>query len=95
MYWQVNEREVKEFSKPPLPEQGVIMNSAIDIPKRKDKEDLNESSEVQLDSFALAFCALKSFLNVNFQASLFIMLNCQLCKKNSFLSVMQSWLYKP
>ncbi|XP_046695706.1 leucine-rich repeat-containing protein 7 isoform X14 [Silurus meridionalis] len=42
---EVSEREVKEFSKPPLPEQGVHMNSAIDIPKRKDKEDLNESSE--------------------------------------------------
>ncbi|XP_058257925.1 leucine-rich repeat-containing protein 7 isoform X8 [Hemibagrus wyckioides] len=45
---EVTEREVKEFSKPPLPEQGIIMNSAIDIPKRKDKEDLNESSEISL-----------------------------------------------
>lgn len=54
MYWQVTEREVKEFSKPSLPEQGIIMNSAIDIPKRKDKEDLNESSEVQLFFFALS-----------------------------------------
>ncbi|XP_026777322.2 leucine-rich repeat-containing protein 7 isoform X5 [Pangasianodon hypophthalmus] len=45
---EVTEREVKEFSKPPLPEQGVILNSAIDIPKRKDKEDLNESSEIAL-----------------------------------------------
>ncbi|XP_046695133.1 leucine-rich repeat-containing protein 7 isoform X9 [Silurus meridionalis] len=45
---EVSEREVKEFSKPPLPEQGVHMNSAIDIPKRKDKEDLNESSEISL-----------------------------------------------
>ncbi|TVK90639.1 Leucine-rich repeat-containing protein 7 [Bagarius yarrelli] len=42
---EVVEREVKDFSKPSLPEQGIIMNSAIDIPKRKDKEDLNESSE--------------------------------------------------
>ncbi|KAF4079319.1 hypothetical protein AMELA_G00191760 [Ameiurus melas] len=45
---EVTERDVQEFSKPPLPEQGVIMNSAIDIPKRKDKEDLNESSEIAL-----------------------------------------------
>lgn len=56
MYWQVTEREIKEFSKPSLPEQNVMMNSAIDIPKRKDKEDLNESSEVQLLFFAFAFC---------------------------------------
>ncbi|XP_060723637.1 leucine-rich repeat-containing protein 7 isoform X4 [Tachysurus vachellii] len=42
---EVTEREIKEFSKPSLPEQNVMMNSAIDIPKRKDKEDLNESSE--------------------------------------------------
>lgn len=47
------ERDVKDFSKPSMPEQGVMMNSAIDIPKRKDKEDLNESSEVQLFFFAL------------------------------------------
>uniref|UniRef100_A0A3B4D3U8 Disease resistance R13L4/SHOC-2-like LRR domain-containing protein n=1 Tax=Pygocentrus nattereri TaxID=42514 RepID=A0A3B4D3U8_PYGNA len=45
---EVTDREVKDFSKPPMPEQAVIRNSAIDIPKRKDKEDLNESSEVQL-----------------------------------------------
>lgn len=56
LYWQVTEREVKDFSKAPLPEQGVIMNSAIDIPKRKDKEDLNESSEVQQSFSAFAFC---------------------------------------
>lgn len=43
---QVTEREVKDFSKPPMSDQGVILNSAIDIPKRKDKEDLTESSEV-------------------------------------------------
>lgn len=60
MYWQVIEREVKEYSKPSLPEQGVIMNSAIDIPKRKDKEDLNESSEVKLFFFAFAFCSLNT-----------------------------------
>ncbi|XP_062854114.1 leucine-rich repeat-containing protein 7 isoform X1 [Trichomycterus rosablanca] len=45
---EVMEREVKDFSTPALPDQGVIMNSAIDIPKRKDKDDLNESSEISL-----------------------------------------------
>lgn len=59
----MTEREVKEYSKPSLPEQGVIMNSAIDIPKRKDKEDLNESSEVQL---VFAICTLDPiFLKVS------------------------------
>uniref|UniRef100_A0A8B9KAX9 Disease resistance R13L4/SHOC-2-like LRR domain-containing protein n=1 Tax=Astyanax mexicanus TaxID=7994 RepID=A0A8B9KAX9_ASTMX len=42
---EVTDREIKDFSKPPMPEQAAIMNSAIDIPKRKDKEDLTESSE--------------------------------------------------
>ncbi|XP_038854639.1 leucine-rich repeat-containing protein 7-like [Salvelinus namaycush] len=46
---QVMEREMKErereFNKTQMTEQGVIHNSAIDIPKRKDKEDLTESSE--------------------------------------------------
>ncbi|XP_051568734.1 leucine-rich repeat-containing protein 7-like isoform X15 [Myxocyprinus asiaticus] len=45
---EVTEREVKDFSKPPMSEQGAILNSAIDIPKRKDKEDLTESSEISL-----------------------------------------------
>ncbi|XP_016135759.1 leucine-rich repeat-containing protein 7-like [Sinocyclocheilus grahami] len=45
---EVTEREVKDFSKPPMSDQGVILNSAIDIPKRKDKEDLTESSEISL-----------------------------------------------
>ncbi|KAI2663577.1 Leucine-rich repeat-containing protein 7 [Labeo rohita] len=45
---EVTEREVKDFSKPPMSDQGVILNSAIDIPKRKDKEDLTESSELGL-----------------------------------------------
>ncbi|XP_026120429.1 leucine-rich repeat-containing protein 7 isoform X4 [Carassius auratus] len=45
---EVTEREVKDFSKLPMSEQGVILNSAIDIPKRKDKEDLTESSEISL-----------------------------------------------
>ncbi|XP_055778689.1 leucine-rich repeat-containing protein 7-like isoform X17 [Salvelinus fontinalis] len=47
--FQVMEREMKErereFNKTQMTEQGVIHNSAIDIPKRKDKEDLTESSE--------------------------------------------------
>ncbi|XP_007248320.3 leucine-rich repeat-containing protein 7 isoform X4 [Astyanax mexicanus] len=45
---EVTDREIKDFSKPPMPEQAAIMNSAIDIPKRKDKEDLTESSEISL-----------------------------------------------
>ncbi|XP_051986009.1 leucine-rich repeat-containing protein 7-like isoform X7 [Xyrauchen texanus] len=45
---EVTEREVKDFSKPPMSEQGAILNSAIDIPKRKDNEDLTESSEISL-----------------------------------------------
>lgn len=55
----MTEREVKDYSKPSLPEQGVVMNSAIDIPKRKDKEDLNESSEVLLFVFAVALLCTK------------------------------------
>uniref|UniRef100_A0A8C2QAI5 Leucine rich repeat containing 7 n=1 Tax=Cyprinus carpio TaxID=7962 RepID=A0A8C2QAI5_CYPCA len=42
---EVTEREVKDFSKQPMSDQGIILNSAIDIPNRKDKEDLTESSE--------------------------------------------------
>uniref|UniRef100_A0A8C1WB14 Leucine-rich repeat-containing protein 7 n=2 Tax=Cyprinus carpio TaxID=7962 RepID=A0A8C1WB14_CYPCA len=45
---EMTEREVKDFSKPPMSDQGVILNSAIDIPNRKDKEDLTESSEISL-----------------------------------------------
>ncbi|XP_045562182.1 leucine-rich repeat-containing protein 7 isoform X7 [Salmo salar] len=49
---EVMEREMKErereFNKTQMTEQGVIHNSAIDIPKRKDKEDLTESSEISL-----------------------------------------------
>uniref|UniRef100_A0A8C7KK18 Leucine rich repeat containing 7 n=1 Tax=Oncorhynchus kisutch TaxID=8019 RepID=A0A8C7KK18_ONCKI len=41
---EMKERE-REFNKTQMTEQGVIHNSAIDIPKRKDKEDLTESSE--------------------------------------------------
>ncbi|XP_056114845.1 leucine-rich repeat-containing protein 7 isoform X10 [Rhinichthys klamathensis goyatoka] len=43
---EVMEREVKDYSKPPMSDQGVLLNSAIDIPKRK--EDLTESSEISL-----------------------------------------------
>ncbi|TRY77550.1 hypothetical protein DNTS_001962 [Danionella cerebrum] len=42
---EVTEREMKEFSNQPMSDSGIILNSAIDIPKRKDKEDLTESSE--------------------------------------------------
>uniref|UniRef100_A0A9J8DHX9 Leucine rich repeat containing 7 n=1 Tax=Cyprinus carpio carpio TaxID=630221 RepID=A0A9J8DHX9_CYPCA len=45
---EVTEREVKDFSKQPMSDQGIILNSAIDIPNRKDKEDLTESSEISL-----------------------------------------------
>ncbi|XP_066522048.1 leucine-rich repeat-containing protein 7 isoform X5 [Hoplias malabaricus] len=45
---EVTDREVKDFSKPPMPDQTAILNSAIDISKRKDKEDLTESSEISL-----------------------------------------------
>ncbi|XP_041704928.2 leucine-rich repeat-containing protein 7-like isoform X4 [Coregonus clupeaformis] len=49
---EVMEREMKErereFNKTQMAEQGIIHNSAIDIPKRKDKEDLTESSEISL-----------------------------------------------
>ncbi|TRY77549.1 hypothetical protein DNTS_001962 [Danionella cerebrum] len=45
---EVTEREMKEFSNQPMSDSGIILNSAIDIPKRKDKEDLTESSEISL-----------------------------------------------
>uniref|UniRef100_A0AAY4EW68 Disease resistance R13L4/SHOC-2-like LRR domain-containing protein n=1 Tax=Denticeps clupeoides TaxID=299321 RepID=A0AAY4EW68_9TELE len=45
---EVTEREVKDFPQVQMTEQSAIMNSAIDIPKRKDKEDLTESSEDSL-----------------------------------------------
>ncbi|XP_028855490.1 leucine-rich repeat-containing protein 7 isoform X4 [Denticeps clupeoides] len=45
---EVTEREVKDFPQVQMTEQSAIMNSAIDIPKRKDKEDLTESSEISL-----------------------------------------------
>uniref|UniRef100_A0A3P8Y6P9 Disease resistance R13L4/SHOC-2-like LRR domain-containing protein n=1 Tax=Esox lucius TaxID=8010 RepID=A0A3P8Y6P9_ESOLU len=42
---EMKERE-REFNKTQMAEQSAIHNSAIDIPKRSDKEDLTESSEV-------------------------------------------------
>ncbi|XP_057194517.1 leucine-rich repeat-containing protein 7 isoform X7 [Triplophysa rosa] len=45
---ELTEREVKDFSKPQICDQGAILNTAIDIPNRKDKEDLTESSEISL-----------------------------------------------
>ena len=44
---QVLERDMQDFNQAQLVEQGSIHNSAIDIPMRKDKEDLTESSEVK------------------------------------------------
>lgn len=43
---QVTDREMQDFSQSQLMDQGSMHNSGIDIPKRKDKEDLTESSEV-------------------------------------------------
>ncbi|XP_056605908.1 leucine-rich repeat-containing protein 7 isoform X8 [Triplophysa dalaica] len=45
---ELTEREVKDYSKPQICDQGAILNTAIDIPNRKDKEDLTESSEISL-----------------------------------------------
>ncbi|XP_063057781.1 leucine-rich repeat-containing protein 7 [Engraulis encrasicolus] len=45
---EVTDREVKEFQQAQMADQSGMMNSAIDIPKRKDKEDLTESSEISL-----------------------------------------------
>ncbi|XP_056895361.1 leucine-rich repeat-containing protein 7 isoform X15 [Takifugu flavidus] len=42
---EVTDREMQDFSQSQLMDQGSIHNSGIDIPKRKDKEDLTESSE--------------------------------------------------
>uniref|UniRef100_A0A669EB52 Leucine rich repeat containing 7 n=1 Tax=Oreochromis niloticus TaxID=8128 RepID=A0A669EB52_ORENI len=41
----VTDREMQDFSQTQLMDQGPMHNSGIDIPKRKDKEDLTESSE--------------------------------------------------
>jgi len=56
---QVMEREVKDYSKPPMSDQGVLLNSAIDIPKRK--EDLTESSEV-CQVFSFNFVSFKCWM---------------------------------
>lgn len=56
LLWQVTDREVKEFQQAQLADQSAIMNSTIDIPKRKDKEDLTESSEVSPDLSPSAVC---------------------------------------
>ncbi|XP_055020733.1 leucine-rich repeat-containing protein 7 [Boleophthalmus pectinirostris] len=42
---EVTDREMQDFSQSQLMDQGQMHNSGIDIPKRKDKEDLTESSE--------------------------------------------------
>ncbi|XP_034002804.1 leucine-rich repeat-containing protein 7 isoform X1 [Trematomus bernacchii] len=42
---EVIDREMQDFSQSQLMDQGSMHNSGIDIPKRKDKEDLTESSE--------------------------------------------------
>ncbi|XP_029905622.1 leucine-rich repeat-containing protein 7 [Myripristis murdjan] len=42
---EVTDREMQDFSQTQLMDQGSIHNSGIDIPKRKDKEELTESSE--------------------------------------------------
>lgn len=42
----MTDREMQDFSQAQLMDQGPMHNSGIDIPKRKDKEDLTESSEV-------------------------------------------------
>ncbi|XP_056234524.1 leucine-rich repeat-containing protein 7 isoform X5 [Seriola aureovittata] len=42
---EVTDREMQDFSQSQLMDQGSMHNSGIDIPKRKDKEDLTESSE--------------------------------------------------
>ena len=57
LLWQVTDRELKEFQQAQLAEQSAIMNSAIDIPKRKDKEDLTESSEVSPELSLSEVCA--------------------------------------
>lgn len=44
---------MQDFSQSQLMDQGSIHNSGIDIPKRKDKEDLTESSEVVPFSFTV------------------------------------------
>ncbi|XP_077573215.1 leucine-rich repeat-containing protein 7 isoform X3 [Stigmatopora nigra] len=42
---EVTDREMQDFSQNQLMDQGPMHNSGMEIPKRKDKEDLTESSE--------------------------------------------------
>lgn len=50
---QVTDREMQDFSQTQLMDQGSMHNSGIDIPKRKDKEDLTESSEVATHTYTV------------------------------------------
>ncbi|XP_072555799.1 leucine-rich repeat-containing protein 7 isoform X4 [Paramormyrops kingsleyae] len=43
---EVMDRDAKDFPKSQMTEQGNIHNSVMEIPKRKEKEDLTESSEI-------------------------------------------------
>nr|XP_015212048.1 PREDICTED: leucine-rich repeat-containing protein 7 isoform X3 [Lepisosteus oculatus] len=45
---EVTEREAKDFQKTQMAEQSTIHNSAMEITKRKEKEELTESSEISL-----------------------------------------------
>lgn len=47
---------MQDFSQSQMMDQGPMHNSGIDIPKRKDKEDLTESSEVVALHFDTTFC---------------------------------------
>ncbi|XP_028299712.1 leucine-rich repeat-containing protein 7 [Gouania willdenowi] len=58
---QVSDREMQDFSQTQLMDQGSMHNSGIDIPKRKDKEDLTESSEQpDINMWAYAFSSKDS-----------------------------------
>lgn len=46
---------MQDFSQSQMMDQGPMHNSGIDIPKRKDKEDLTESSEVVALHFEITF----------------------------------------
>lgn len=55
---------MQDFSQSQLMDQGSIHNSGIDIPKRKDKEDLTESSEVAPFSFTVKYLWHLMLLNL-------------------------------
>lgn len=61
---------MQDFSQSQLMDQGSIHNSGIDIPKRKDKEDLTESSEVVPFSFTVKYLFYLMLLNPYFSASM-------------------------